>query len=132
MKIIEKFTKKLQMVRKGEKGFTLIELLVVIAILGILAAVAIPNIVGLMNAGQEESARTEQGTVALAVSVYMYEQGAVPTFAQLVAYDPEYTEVADTLFQQPPRFAWTINADGSVSAATGIEGYENNPLYVAP
>ncbi len=46
MKIIEKFTKKLAKVRKGEKGFTLIELLVVIAICRNYAAVAIPNIIG--------------------------------------------------------------------------------------
>jgi prepilin-type N-terminal cleavage/methylation domain-containing protein len=127
--IIGKLAKR---VHKSEKGFTLIELLVVIAILGVLAAVAIPNIVGLMGKGAEEAATAEQGTIALAVSIYMYENdGAVPAdLATLVGYTS--TSTSAKLFQQPPRFAWTINSDGSVSPATGVTGYEDNPLYEAP
>ncbi|MDD4923437.1 MAG: type II secretion system protein [Dehalococcoidales bacterium] len=80
MKIIEKFTRKLDKVRKGEKGFTLIELLVVIAILGILAAVAIPNIVGLMNSGDEAAMATELYNVQVAVTAYMFaNDGDIPT-----------------------------------------------------
>jgi prepilin-type N-terminal cleavage/methylation domain-containing protein len=47
------------MFRYGEKGFTLIELLVVVAILGVLAAVAVPNVGKFIGRGKTEAKETE-------------------------------------------------------------------------
>jgi type IV pilus assembly protein PilA len=58
--------------RYGEKGFTMIELLVAIALLGVLAAVAIPNLGKFIGQGKTESYAAElhniqTGTMAMLV-----------------------------------------------------------------
>ena len=61
--------------KKNQKGYTLIEILVVIAILGVIAAVAIPNIVRFMDSGETEAKAAELHNVQVAASAAVHEGG---------------------------------------------------------
>ena len=59
----------------SKAGFTLVEILIVVAILGLLAAVVIPNVLGLMSEGEEEAMGTEHHNVHTAVYSIMVKAG---------------------------------------------------------
>lgn len=56
---------------RGEKGFTLVELLVVFTLMGILAAIMIPNVAGLITFAQTEAPDAELSIIQTAMDTMM-------------------------------------------------------------
>jgi len=64
---------------KREFGFSLIELLIVIAIIGILAGIAIPNLLSAVQRGKQKRTMSDMRALATAIEAYAVDSTQYPT-----------------------------------------------------
>src|SRR6266705_5644167 len=100
--------------KRKQSGFTLIELLIVIAIIGILAAIAIPNLLNAVQRGKQKRTMSDMRALATAVEAYAVDNNSYPPascpsglatiIAAAAAVDSaSFSKLSPTYIGQPPK-----------------------------
>ena len=66
---------------RNAKGFTLIELLIVVAIIGIIAAIAIPNLLNAIDRGKQKRTMADMRSIGTAVESFAVDNNVYPVAA---------------------------------------------------
>jgi prepilin-type N-terminal cleavage/methylation domain-containing protein len=108
---------------KGQKGFTLVELLVVFTMLGVLAAIILPNVGGLMGYGHTQAAATERSVVQAAMDAMMAKEDIsavtlTAATANMSAFPTGHVLFPDYLRSELTKGTYSCDAAGQVTQAT--------------
>ena len=80
-----------KLTKKTQGGFTLIELLIVVAIIGIIAAIAIPNLLNAIDRGKQKRTMADIRSIGTAVEAYAVDVNFYP---RETTFNPVSTDLA--------------------------------------
>ena len=93
---------------KQKNGFSLVEVLAAVGIIGIIAFLALPNIVAIKQDSERNLAISRAEAINMAIASFIQAKGrstAVTDWAALTKDDDRYTEIAAYLAFAPDKFS---------------------------